>query len=858
MADEDEDDLLRSVALQNAQAVLLARQRAEQELIQAKEALERKTEELAHAKELFQNVFDQAAVGIARIDATGRWLMVNPRLCEMLGYTPEELLAVRLPQLTHPDDAVADPEMMARLLSGESRVSHREKRFLRKDGTVVWVNTTLSIERETARAADRSFIAVIQDITERKKAEDERQVFVSFLENSPDFIGIADPNGKPVYVNPAGRRMVGLPADYPVENTQIPDYYSLDQRAFASDVIVRSMIEQGRWHGETYFRHWQTEEAIPVSDEHFTIRDPETGRLLGMGTITRDISSARQIAAAREQLLAREQMARRQAEIANARQRESEEKYRALFDSIDEGFCVIEVLFDDADNAVDLRFLEVNRAFDKHTGISNPVGHRIREIVPALEEHWFQIYGQVARTGESRRFESPAVALGRYYDVYAFRLGRPSQRQVAILFNDITERKRVENEQRFLSDVGAVLTSTLDYEDTLKNIAQLAVRDLADFCIVDVVEDVGGTRRLKVLSRDPSKAWVCDLLMQVPLDAGHTPLVASVLVNRQTVLYPSLSSESSTSDRYSEESVRAIRAADPKSLIIAPLLAREKLVGVIALVSSSKSRLYGLPDVRLAEELARRAALSIENARLFVETQRAVRTREDVLAMVSHDLKNPLATIELAVNLLRGFGQIDANEVKKFVNKVQRSTDQMETLITDLLDFARIQSGTFAVVVLADSLSQVVMPVIDRMRALAEVKRQTLEVDLPSSLPYAAVDAHRLRQVISNLVSNAIKFTPQEGTIRVSARERDQKVVVSVVDTGPGIPKEHLSKIFDRFWRTPGIKQEGSGVGLFIAKGIVEAHGGTIWAESQLGKGSSFFFTVPLADLDTNERTQSA
>src|SRR5262249_5618223 len=121
------------------------------------------------------------------------------------------------------------------------------------------------------------------------------QVFVSFLENSPDFIGIADPNGKPVYLNPAGRRMVGLPADYPVETTQIPDYYSPDQREFASDVIVRSMIDQGRWHGETSFRHWQNQEAIPVSDEHFMIRNPETGRVLGMGTIIRDISDIRRV-----------------------------------------------------------------------------------------------------------------------------------------------------------------------------------------------------------------------------------------------------------------------------------------------------------------------------------------------------------------------------------------------------------------------------------------------------------------------------------------------------------------------------------------------------------------------------------
>jgi PAS domain S-box-containing protein len=988
MADENEDDLLRSVALQNAQAVLLARQRAEQELIQAKEALEQKTEELAHAKELFQNVFDQAAVGIARTDATGRLLMVNPRLCEMLGYTPEELLAVRLPQLTHPDDAAADSEMMPRLLSGEARVYHREKRYLRKDGTVVWVNLTLSVERETARAADRSFIAVIQDITERKKAEDERQVFVSFLENSPDFIGIADPNGKPVYINPAGRRMVGLPADYPVENTQIPEYYSMDQRAFASDVIVRSMIEEGRWHGETYFRHWQTEEAIPVSDEHFTIRDPETGRLLGMGAITRDISDARRIAAEREHLLAREQMARRQSETANEQLRVSEEKYRALFDSIDEGFCVIEVLFDDADNAVDFRVLEVNPVFEKRAGIPNPVGRRIREIVPALEEHWFQIYGQVARTGESRRFESPSVALGRYYDVYAFRFGPPEHRQVAVLFNDITERKRVEqalrlseakfsgivsiaadaiisidedqqitifnegaerifgysktevigraldiliperfraihqehiarfatgqatarrmgggetpilglrkngeefpadatiskldvggkrlmtvalrditdlkrieNEQRFLADVGAVLTSTLDYEDTLRNIAQLAVRDLADLCIIDVVEEDGKAARLKVMSRESSLASLCDLFMRVPLEGNRPYWFRMVVENKRPVLMEHLSPEMIESFSRKESDLRAIRAAGFQSALAVPLLKDGRLVAAIVLISCSASRIYGPTDLSLAEELARRAALSIDNARLFFEAQRAIKTREDVLAIVTHDLKNPLANIELAINLIRGFKRIDENQVKEFVNKVQRAADQMETLIADLLDFARIQSGAFSVLISADSLSQAVMPVIDRMRALAEAKRQKLEVDLPSNLPLVAVDPHRVGQVVSNLVSNAIKFTPQEGTIRVSARQRDHKIVVAVADTGPGIPQEHLSKIFDRFWQTPGTKQKGSGLGLSIAKGIVEAHGGTIWAESQLGKGSSFFFTVPLADLDTTERTDAA
>ncbi|HEX4998168.1 MAG TPA: PAS domain S-box protein [Terriglobia bacterium] len=981
MADENEDDLLRSAALNNAHAILLARQRAEQELIQAKEALERKTQELAHAREFFENVFDQAAVGIARTDATGRWLMVNAGLCELLGYTAEELLALRSVELTHPDDVAADSEMMSRLLAGEARVCRREKRYLRKDGAVVWADLTLSVERETQSAADRTFIAVVQDITERKRSEDERQVFVSFLENSPDFIGIADPNGKPVYVNPAGRRMVGLPADYPVENTQIHEYYPADQRAFASDVIVRSMIEQDRWHGETYFRHWQTGEAIPVSDEHFMIRDPKTGRLLGMGTITRDISAARRIAAEREQLLASEQLARRRAERANAQVRESEEKYRTLFDSIDEGFCVIEILFDDADNAVDLRYLEVNPAFEKHTGISNPVGRRISEILPALEERWFQIYGQVARTGEPQRFENPVMALGRVFDVYAFRLGRPELRQVAVQFRDITEskraeealrlseakfsgivsisadaiicidenqrivlfnegaekifgyskteamgasldiliperlreihhehvarftagqptarrmgqretaifglrkngeefpvdaaisklavdakniltvalrditdQKRIENDQRFLADVGAVLTSTLDYKETLTNIAELAVRDLADVCIIDVVQDDGKAARLKVLSRAPSLAALCDLFMRIPLEENRPYWFRMVVENKCPVLLEHLSPEMIESFSRDESDLQAIRAAGFQSALAVPLLRDGRLVAAIILISCSPSHIYGPTDLRLAEELARRAALSIDNARLFSEAQRAVRIREDVLAIVSHDLKNPLATIELAAGLLRGLERIDASHVKEFVNRVQRSADQMKILIADLLDFARIQGGTFSVVMSADRLSQAVMPVIDRMRALAEAKRQTLEVDLPSSLPFVAIDAQRIGQVVSNLVSNAIKFTPLEGTIRVSARQRDRQIVVSVADTGPGIPHEHLSKIFDRFWRRPGTREEGSGLGLSIVKGIVEAHGGTIWAESQLGKGSSFFFTVPLDELDT-------
>jgi PAS domain S-box-containing protein len=570
-----------------------------------------------------------------------------------------------------------------------------------------WQAATQSEEGELrARAAFEQ----IQSVNARlKKALDERRIFEALIENSSDFIGIADVNGKPVYLNSAGRRMVGLPDDYPIENTQIPDYYCPGQRSFASDVIVRSMHEQGHWKGETCFRHWQTQEAIPVSDEHFMIRAGDTGRLLGMGTVTRDISDV----------------------------------------------------------------------------------------------------------------------------------------------------KRIESEQRFLAEIGPVLASTLDDENAFTNVAQLVVRDLADLCIVDVVEDNGAVRRLKVMSRDPSMASLCDSLMRIAPDGSSSYLSRMILENQRSVLIERLSSDISISSSQAGEELAVLLAARFQSAVAVPLLARGKLVGIIALLSAASSRNYGPADVRLAEELAQRAALSIENARLFGEAQRAVKTREDVLAVVSHDLKNPVTTISLAVHLLRRLEGIDADKLREVADKIQRAVDRMLLLIADLLDFAKIDSGTFSVEPRPVQLANAIGPAIDGQKVLAEARQQTLEVRLPAALPEVAVDARRIGQVISNLLGNAIKFTPEGGRIQVSARQQGNKIIVSVSDAGPGIRPEHLPRVFDRFWQAEGARDIGSGLGLSITRGIIDAHGGTIWVESQLGKGSSFYFTLPVVDLKT-QRTDNA
>jgi PAS domain S-box-containing protein len=321
---------------------------------EANRQLRRANEEIRRAEAHTHELLELAPDAFFQSDLSGRFTDVNQAACRLLGYSRDELMSKTIFDVIPEEDASRLEAVREKLLV-PGRAERAEWIHKRKDGTFVPLEVSANI------LPDGRWQAFARDISERKRIEDERQVFVSFLENSSDFIGVADPDGKPIYVNPAGRRLVGLPAHHPVETTQMLEYYPPDQRAFASDVIVRSMFEQGRWEGETYFRHWQTQDAIPVSDAHFLIRDPRTGRILGTGTITRDISMARRITTEREELLARERLAREQAESANERLRESEERFRLTIDEAPIGMARV---------ALDGRFVRVNHALCEIVGYS--------------------------------------------------------------------------------------------------------------------------------------------------------------------------------------------------------------------------------------------------------------------------------------------------------------------------------------------------------------------------------------------------------------------------------------------------------------------------------------------------------
>ena len=691
------------------------------------------------------------------------------------------------------------------------------------------LRTTWMAARESERAEYQARAAFETSVTTNarlQKALDDRHIFEALIENSSDFIGIADPHGTPIYLNPAGRRLVGLANDFPVGTVTIQDCYPPDERAFVSDVILKSVVEHGHWSGETRFRHWQTEQTIPVSDEHFTIRDHDSGRLLGLGTITRDISEAKRM---REQL------------------RQSQERFELALSGADLGSWDWNIRTGEV--AFNARWAEMRGlCLDEVPAHVDSWASRIHP------EDWLRLQRTLSDYLEGRvpHYEAEyrtRTASGDW--IWVLDRGKIFARDQSGLpirmvgtELDITQRKRVANEHRFLADIATALASIVDHEETMATVGQLAVRDVADYFIFDRVDTDGHLRRVHVTSRPGRPAEVRDALMK----AGCTGPIARARDRRETILVERLSPDALTSLDQGADAVNVLTAADVQSLVAVPLQIGATVVGVISFLGSSASVKYGPDDVRMAEELARRAALAIANVQLYAETKRAVETRDQVLAIVSHDLRNPVIALDMACHLLRRAKTVDEARLTGFAEMVEGSVVEMNGLIDDLLDVARIQGGTLAVHPTRASVIDVVRPVLDRVRIQAEVKRQTLNVHVPVDLPAILADTPRIRQVMSNLLGNAVKFTAEGGAIHVSASHSGRCVIVSVADSGRGILPEHVAHIFDWMWQVRGSHRTSAGVGLAIAKGVVEAHGGTISVESEPGRGSVFSFSLPLAD----------
>ncbi len=413
---------------------------------------------------------------------------------------------------------------------------------------------------------------------------------------------------------------------------------------------------------------------------------------------------------------------------------------------------------------------------------------------------------------------------------------------------DITDRKRAEQWQAFLAEAGTVLVATLDYEQTLRNIAALSVRSLADYCIVDLVDEAGEVRRVTVAHAAAERPWFADTLERLPIDRRQPHLARSVLETRQPLLLPRIERADVEGLVQDDEHRRAVQALDVRSMMAVPLLARGRVLGVLIFLASAPGRQYGAEDLALAQELADRAALAVENARLYRAAQDAIQARDDLLGVVAHDLRNPLNAIIAAATLQRRLFPADANDTeRKAVSVILQSSERANRLVEDLLDVRRITAGRLTVHRSRIAARALLAECVETHRPAISAASMQLVIEAPSQRVDIWADRHRALQVFENLVGNAIKFTPPGGRITIGGSVEEDEVIFRVSDTGTGIAPGLLPKLFERFWQARTDDRRGVGLGLSIAREVVEAHGGRIWAESRPGAGSTFFFSLPRA-----------
>jgi signal transduction histidine kinase/cell division protein FtsB len=392
--------------------------------------------------------------------------------------------------------------------------------------------------------------------------------------------------------------------------------------------------------------------------------------------------------------------------------------------------------------------------------------------------------------------------------------------------------EREERRAAFLTSAGQELAASLDYPETVQTLATLIVPNLAELCAVELDEE-GSLRRAAVKHRDPERTSE----LQARPAPRPTPESVQRIMSERT---PRLLGGASEINEYI-----GISRDSRRSLIAVPLISRGQTLGIL-LAAAREEKPFAQDDLALFVELSRHASLAIDNARLYLESQQAVRARDEVLAIVSHDLRNPLSAVTLASSLLQTSDGL-AEDAREQLDIINISAKRMSRIIADLLDVTRLEGGKrLPIEPSRIEVGPLMREAYELFRAQAMVGGITLQCRVVDDVPLLHADRHRVMQVLSNLIGNAMKFTPSGGVIAVNAKARTDEVLFVVSDTGSGIPPEHIDKIFTPYWQAKRTERMGAGLGLTISKGAVESHGGRIWVESELGKGTRFLFTLPV------------
>lgn len=820
-----EDELAVQLLAQHA-AIAVESARAHERTQRDMEELRRTHSALQESDGRLLRTFEDAPIGMAMLDLEGRFLRVNRVLCEIAGRTAEELLGLRFQDITHPEDQELVLLENERLLRGESDRYELAQRCLRKDGSTVQLKLSTSLLRDERRGA-LHFISQLQDVTKQQRVEQEmlasERRFRALFDNALEGILILDNQGLCVDANPGACAILRLPRASMLGKP----FFQLAGGGAPEELQERwqQLLAQGEYRGES------------------RLRQPD-GHILEV-----EYSARAHFVPGQHLAVIRDITQRKRSEAALRR---SEALLRLVLESLPVGVWIAD------ENG---KILQGNPASQRIWGGVRHVGpERYGEY-----KGWWADTGQRIASEEwglARALRKAESSFGEIIHIEAFDGKRKTIQHSALpmrshegkiigalsVNEDITERIQVERELKLLAEASAVLSGSLELDTMIQGVARLAAAHLGDWCVIDLLEGEEFHRAAAAHRRPELEAPVRELLRYPPVLGSGCSFTRRLLSARQAVsgrVPPEIITAYLVDGRHRE----VLKGLEPHCYLAIPLATRDRVLGILAIFSVDPERRYEATDHSAATELGRRAALAIENARLHVQTQRAHQMRKEMVAIVSHDLRNPLAAISLLATAIEQDAELGINPaLAADARSIQHAAEQMERLIRDMLDLAAIEAGRLTIQPQPLDLGQLLEEAREMLAPLAEQKRVVLRVHPPDSPVCLQCDRSRTLQVISNLCGNALKFTPERGAVTVRAALEGDHVVLSVSDTGKGISPEELPHIFDRYWRAKGSEQvAGVGLGLAIVKGIVEAHGGSIRAESREGEGTTFFISLPVS-----------
>ena len=700
--------------------------------------------------------------------------------------------------------------------------------YLSRYGMYFVVCSTVAVFGEAMRRAQEQ--SKKSEHLAQQKADTLRITFASIA----DGVITTDDTGNITYVNAVAEILTGWRNDEAMNHPLREVFAIVDERT--RQVVenpVRKVLQEGRAVGPANrtiliardgSEKSIDESAAPIIDDH--------GKLRGVIVVFRDTTE------------------RKHAEIAV---RDSEKRFRQLADAMPQIVWTAR-----PDGNIDYQNRQWFEFVDDPKSSGNEAWSQIvhPDDAPIARGRW----ETSVKTGS--RFEMEIRLMDRRSKSYRWHLIRTvavfdDSGKVTRWFGtgtDIHEQKQAEQKSRYLAEASALLADVVDYEKTLQQVVNLAVPYFADWSAVDVANENGSLRRLVVAHRDPAK---CRLAREIgeryPKDPQASQGVGAVFRTGTPALVGEVTDEMLVKEAQDERHLELIRSLGLKSYICVPLIASSHALGALTFATAESERRYTEPDLVLALDLAHRAAVAIENTRLYQALRDADRRKDEFLATLAHELRNPLAPIRNSLQILN-MPQVDPSTSQQVREVMERQIHHHVRIVDDLLDVSRVMRGKIELRKETVELATIVARAVETVGPMIEIQQHRLELSLPDEPLVTHADPVRLTQVIGNLLTNAAKYTEAHGQIRLSAERDHETAVIRVRDSGIGIAPEmlpHILELFVQVDHTTTRSQGGLGIGLTLVRNLIEMHGGTVHAESAgLGKGSEFVVRLPLVAVE--------